>query len=338
MPETYDLVVSSPFRNYDFFAHRMRSLCGQMSLSFFFVNDTWVNEFRQKHAAGEIKARYFLDLTANQTQPNDPYTSLAKEATAAGAHVVDDPELTAASAHKAKLHQLLVQQNVPVPETIVVERSEMESFKLTPEIRSRVGVPFVVKPSWGDSGVGVHLDGKSKYDLEMSAEECPNSDSFLIQQRVSMKDLGRHKGWFRMYHICGTVIACWWDPVSHEYHLVTPNQVRKYKLTALRRIMLSIARISKMKKFSAEICLDDKGKFYAVDYVNADPDMNPRSFYENGVPDEVVRYIVWLLFNDCMRVVKQGQGFFDQELTESEADAGWLEKRKLEQRQQASRS
>jgi hypothetical protein len=28
MPTTYDIVLSSPFHNYDFFAHRMRELCG----------------------------------------------------------------------------------------------------------------------------------------------------------------------------------------------------------------------------------------------------------------------------------------------------------------------
>ena len=47
-----------------------------------------------------------------------------------------------------------------------------------------------------------------------------------------------------------------------------------------------VAEISQMKKFTSGICLHEDGKFYAVDYVNADPDINPRSFYPNGVPDE----------------------------------------------------
>jgi hypothetical protein len=218
-----------------------------------------------------------------------------------------------------------------VPETIVVPRSDLKTFRITDEIKSRVGVPFVVKPAWGDSGVGVNVDGQTEADLLRSAEECGNSDAFLIQKRLVMKDLGRHKGWFRMYFVCGTVIACWWDPVSHVYHLVTPAQVKKHKLSALGKIMRGIAKISKMTKFSAEICLHEDGKFYAIDYVNADPDMNPRSYYENGVPDEVVRHIVWLLFYEAMHTVKRGQGFFDEDLMESEADADWLERRRLEQ-------
>ena len=46
MPQkTYDIVLSSPFSNYDFFAHKMRELCGQMDLTFFLADDVWVHEF-----------------------------------------------------------------------------------------------------------------------------------------------------------------------------------------------------------------------------------------------------------------------------------------------------
>jgi hypothetical protein len=211
-----------------------------------------------------------------------------------------------------------------------VNRSELDSFKITDEIKAKVGVPFVVKPAWGDSGVGVIMDGNSEDDLRKSAEQTPKSDAFLIQQRLTMKKLGSHIGWFRMFHICGTVIPCWWDPISHEYHMVTPSQIKRYKLSPLRRIVKSIARVSKMKKFTSEICLHEDNKFYTVDYINADPDMNPRSFYNTGVPDEIVRHIVWLLFFEAMKIVKKGHGFFDEDLVDSESDA-WLERRRIEQ-------
>ena len=311
MPESYDLVLSSPFPNYRFFAHKMRELCGQMNLSFFLVNDTWVNEFRRKLEDREIAVRVLLDLTANQTIDDDPYLLLAKEVNRQRGHVIDDPDLTAYSAHKARFHQMLVQNQIPVPETIMVGRNELNSFKITQEIKDRVGVPFVVKPAWGDSGVGVVIDAQSEDALHWSAEQTPNSDTFLIQKRLQPVELGNQLGWFRMFHICREVIPCWWNPVSHEYQLVTPAQIRNDKLAPLRSIMRGIARISKMKKFTSEICLHQDGNFYAVDYVNADPDMNPRSFYPNGVPDEVVRHVVWLLFYEGLHMVKRGHGFFD---------------------------
>jgi len=332
--EPYDIVVSSPYSNYDFFTHKMQELCGQWSLTFFMVDDTWVNEFYQKLRAREISARVLFDLTANQILEDDIYVKLAREAKRQGSFVIDDPDVTATVAHKGRFHQVMLDNRIPVPETIVVKRSALHKFRITDEIKKRLGTPFVVKPAWGDSGVGVIMDAYAEDALAQSAELAPNSDAFLIQKRLKMKKLGSHAGWFRMFHVCGEVIACWWDPVSHEYHLVTPAQVKRFRLGALKRIMRGIARASKMKKFSSEICLHEDGKFYAIDYLNADPDMNPRSFYDNGVPDEVVRHIVWLLFHEAMKIVKRGQGFFDSDLADADADADWLERRRLEQRAQ----
>ncbi len=201
MAETYDIVLSSPFSNYDFFGHKMRELCGQMNLSFFLVNDVWVKEFTQKLQQREIRVRVLLDLTANQATEDDPYLLLAREVKRQRGHVIDDPDITATVAHKGKCHQMLVENNIPVPETVIVSRSELDTFKITDEIKARVGVPFVVKPAWGDSAVGVVLDGYCEDELRQSAEQAPNSDSFLIQRRLKPKQLGDHVGWFRLLPI-----------------------------------------------------------------------------------------------------------------------------------------
>ena len=305
----------------------MRELCGQMNLSFFLVNDTWIDEFYRKLRAREISVRVLLDLTANQTVENDPYLLLAREVKRQHGHVIDDPDVTAKAAHKGRFYQMLVYNEIPVPGTIVVDRTELDTFKVTDAIKKRLGVPLVVTPAWGDSGVGVEVDATSEEALHWSAEQVPNSDSFLIQQRLRPVNVGNHLGWFRLFHICREVIPCWWNPVTHDYQLVTPAQIRQYKLAPLRRIMRGIAQVSQMKKFTSEICLHEDGNFYAIDYVNADPDMNPRSFYPNGVPDEVVRHIVWLLFYEEMHLVKRRHGFFDDELVESESSLNWLEQR-----------
>ena len=333
MTQYYDVVLSTPFSNYHFFAHRLRELCGQMNLSMFVVDDVWVEEFTQKLRSGEVGVRVMLDLTANQTVEGDPYLELAREAKRQHSHVIDDPDVVAVVAHKARFHQTLVNNRIPVPETVMVDRDELSSYKVTDQVRNLVGSPFVVKPAWGDSGVGVIVNADSEFDLLKSAEQAPNADSFLIQQHVTPRLLGRYLGWFRLLYICGETIPCWWDPSTHQYHLVTPAEQRAYRLGPLHRIMRGVARASKMRKFSSEICLNDAdGKFYLVDYINADPDMNPQSFYTNGVPDEVVRHVVWLLFYEAMNIVKRGHGFFDEELSESDASRNWLERRRIEQR------
>jgi len=320
MLANYDVVLSSPFPNYDFFAHRLRELCGQLNLTYFGADKVWVSDFLQKLKKKEISVRVLLDLSNNQTIAEDPYMMLAREVKKQGGHVIDDPEITSVVAHKGLFHQIMLENNILVPETIIVGRNDIENFKVNNEIKDIVGVPFVVKPAWGDSSTGVILDGCSQYDLLKSAEQAPESDAFLVQRLVKPKPLGEYVGWFRMFHIINEVIPCWWNPTSHEYHLVSPVQRQKYKLGPLVRIVKDIARVSKMKFFTSEICLDLDGHFYTVDYINADPDMNPRSFYANGVPDEVVRHIVWLLVIECMRIIMKGRGYFDVELDGSDID------------------
>ena len=148
-------------------------------------------------------------------------------------------------AHKGYFHQILLDNKVPVPETIVVNKDDIDSFEVDVEVVPRVGLPFVVKPAWGDSGLGVVMDGYSKAAIYKSALEARKWDAFLLQRFVEPQQLGNHAGWFRLYYICGQIIPCWWDPKSHEYHLVTPGQVRRYKLEPLQRIVRGIARVAK---------------------------------------------------------------------------------------------
>jgi len=86
----YDIVLSSPFPNYDFFAHRMRELCGQLNLTCFVADKVWVNDFLQKLHQKEIAVRVLLDLSNNQTKEDDPYLLLAREAKRQKAYVIDE--------------------------------------------------------------------------------------------------------------------------------------------------------------------------------------------------------------------------------------------------------
>ena len=318
--KTYDFVLASPFSNYDFFAHRMRELCGQLNHTFFPADEMWVTEFLQKLQEKEIGVRVLLDLSNNQTNPDDPFLMLAKETKRQGAYVIDDPDITGVVSHKAMFHQIMLENRILVPETIIVSREELNSFRVTNDIKALVGVPFVVKPAWGDSSLGVLMEGSSHYDLLKSAELAPNSSAFLVQRRLDSKSLGSHKGWFRLFHIIDEVIPCWWNPSNGEYQMITPAQYRYHKLAPLVRIMKDIARVSKMKFFTSEICLDEDGEFYVVDYINADPDMNPRSYFADGVPDEIVRHIVWKLVMDGRRIIMRKRGYFDTSLEASHSD------------------
>ncbi|NQW21973.1 MAG: hypothetical protein HQ475_00855 [SAR202 cluster bacterium] len=323
---SYDVVLAGGSQ---FFASRLRELCGQLDLSFFLVEPLWINEFLAKLRQGDLKVEVLIEMAAELYDPNDPYLQMAKEVKRQGGHVIDDPDVGAVMAHKGRFHQILVENQVPVPETIIVQRKELKGFRLTDEITDRVGVPFVVKPGWGGGGQGVIVNAQTKEDLLRSAEMAPNSDSFMIQRRLTPKQLEGHLAWFRVFHVLGEIIPCWWEPGSGVYQLLSPLQRRLYHLRPVTTITRDIARISRMHLFSTEVCLTEDGKFFAVDYLNTDPDMNPKSFYRSGVPDEVVRRIAWQLVDHAMHVARRRHGSFDDELDEKDLDWGDRRRRGL---------
>lgn len=324
MVQIYDVVLVT---TEGYFASRFREFCGQFNLPFFLVDPMWVNDFLARVKEGEIRVRMLVDMASDARDPDNVYFTLAKEVKAAGAYVINDPDLGAVAAHKGLFHVMLAENGVPVPSSVIVQRSQLETYQISEELKSQLGVPFVVKPGWGGGALGVNVNARTKQDLLKCAELAPNSDSFLIQRRIKPKDLEGHIAWFRVFHVLGEVIPCWWEPPFNQYQLVTPMQMQVYRLGALRRIVRDIARVSKVEFFSTEICYTTEREFLAVDYLNTDCDMHPKSFFPTGVPDEVVRHIAWLLVHRGMSLVKRGHGYFDEELEEKDVD--WSERRKL---------
>jgi len=319
----YDIALSF---TQEFFSSRVRELCGQFDLSFFLVEPIWAYDFVRKLQEDEVRVRVLIDMGSDAFEPDNLYFLLAQEVKRTGGYVINDPDYAKVAAHKGLVHEMLVQGGVPVPETVIVKRSELERFRLTDEIKAYVGMPFVVKPGWGGGALGVILDGHSEADLLKSAKMAAGSDSFLIQRRLYPKTLEGHIGWFRGIHIFGQVIPCWWEPPANQYQVITPLQERLYKLRPITKIVKDIGRVTKTKFFSTEVALNRDDKFLAVDYVNTGPDMHPKSFWPTGVPDEVVRHVAWSLVDHAMSLIQRKRAPFVEELEKKDVD--WGERRK----------
>ena len=122
------------------------------------MNGIWVNEFRRNLESRDVGFWVLLDLIANQTTEADPFLLLASEVKHERGHLIDDPDITLRSAHNRSFHQLPMENGIPVPETAVVDRNEIGSFKIAPGIKERMGAPLVVKPARDDSGVSLVVD------------------------------------------------------------------------------------------------------------------------------------------------------------------------------------
>lgn len=298
----------------EFFSHRMRELCGANNLSFFLIDRVWLEPFMKKLEQGEVSVGVLIDFASDPYAPHDRYYRLAKSVKASGGHVIDDPDRSPLTTHKGRFHGVLVQNGISVPETVLVAWADLEKFRLTDEILQRVGTPFVVKPAWGSGGLGVRIDAAREADVLDSAAAVPGSDAVMLQRRIVPKLLAGRPAWFRVFHVCGEIIPCWWDPRMGDYRMVSPLERHKYGLAALDRIVHKIAQLSKMEFFSTEIALTDGDRLVAVDYLNDECDMHAKSYWPDGVPDELVRRVVHLLVQKAITIVKKHP--FENELLE----------------------
>lgn len=301
--KVYDVVLSYDCQVEEHFSHRIREGCALSGLSFFLLDHIWVREFLRKLRRGTIGVRVLIDMSSATFLSQDLFYRVAKEVKRQGGTVINDPQRARVATDKARFHRLLERHGVPVPPTVVVPLSKVDSFRLTRRMRRTLGDPFIIKPAWGGGGSGV-VRGHSEADIRRSIEQF-YSNAYLLQNIIVPREFDGRVAWFRVFHVFGELIPCWWDPASNVYHMVSPYEVQQYGLGPLRDIALNIAVLSQMDFFSTEITVTPEGDYFVIDYLNDECDMRVKSYYTTGVPDEVVRRIAHLLVQNAVRIVKK---------------------------------
>ncbi len=194
------------------------------------------------------------------------------------------------SIDKANIHGDLLLRGLQLPLTVILPPHETEP-EIDPRILEPFVKPFVVKPAKGGGGVGVALNATEALHV-LQTRSTMRHQRFLIQQRIEPQILGGRRAWFRVYHVCGTIIPCWWDDKTHRYAILTPADHAVVNADELARIVRIVAEVAQLDFFSTEIALDRDGKYIVIDYVNDPCDMRLQSKYFDGAPDTVVRQIV----------------------------------------------
>jgi hypothetical protein len=201
---------------------------------------------------------------------------------------INRAEVSKWSEDKATMHLELISAGVHTPYTILlppfIEQPILPNFDL-----SHLGHQFVIKPSLEGGGEGVILGAFSMDQVLRARMEFPEQ-KYLIQATVTPRTIHGKPAWFRVFYAVGETFPCWWNPLTHVFSRVTPQDEHKYELNSLREITQRIASICKLDWFSTEIALTLE-KFIAVDYVNDAIDTRLQSKAVDGVPDEVMQGI-----------------------------------------------
>jgi hypothetical protein len=200
---------------------------------------------------------------------------------------------------KTQLHSLLVSAGVDVPQTIILP-SYFDEPDLPGMDLLALGENFAIKPAHGSGGVGV-LTNASSWQQVHTARQEHATDKYLLQAHITPKQLDIRPAWFRLIYCAGQIYTCWWDPGSHLYTPLTPDERQYYALERLEDPVGIISRLCGLDLFSTEIAFTPDDRFIVVDYVNDQIDLRLKSRVLQGVPDaivgEIAERLVGLLVN-----------------------------------------
>jgi hypothetical protein len=283
-----DLAILWEWEYDEDFVTIVNAKCRQFGLSTFLIHPFNLTEVLGAAERNEFSAGSFFDRASDS---NPAFEPLVQHLTNLDSLPVNDPQNFDVALDKAAMHHRLIEQGINVPYTIILSPArDWTKIKIGELIR--LGEPFIIKPALGGGGIGVELNAKTLFDI-VRAREAKSKECFLLQEKVIPLHFGELRGWFRSFYVCGRVIVCWWDDITHIYRVATGEEEKIYGLNKLRAHTLKIAEISRVNFFSTEFAIVDKDTFVAVDYVNDQCDMRLKSVHPDGVPDEVVEQIAY---------------------------------------------
>ncbi|MCL6431832.1 MAG: hypothetical protein K6V36_13390 [Anaerolineae bacterium] len=237
-------------------------------------------------AAGRLRLRSLLDR-ASDARPE--FLPLSRHAEGAGAQILNPVHHQDRACDKARNHLLLATHGIPVPFTVIAPPFIRDPSP--PVLPAALGRPFIVKPAGGSGSEGVILDAQTVADVQ-HARRTFWRDRYLLQQRVYPRQLEGRRAWFRVFYVCGSVIPCWWDDVSHAYAPLSPDDEVRLGLTGLGPLARRIGELMALDFFTTEIVLGCDGRLLCVDYANSPCDMRLQSQHHDGVPDAIVDQVV----------------------------------------------
>ncbi len=292
--QIFDFAIGWPATDakHELFINALKTECKARKLNFICITDSSLKRLTSAIQRGKLRIRFYLDMASETFDPKDRFTRFAYCLKDSGTRIVADPDDVKEAADKSITHFDLLSDKIAVPYTLVIRNWE-PTRRLTFTEKRKLGLPFVIKPAlgYGQKGVKIITQRRTLKQIA-SARRFSRGDNFLLQEFIQPLTLGGLAAWFRVYHLFGEIIPCWWDPQTHANRQLTLKEMDEYRLLPLLRMTSEIARITHIDWFSCEIAVSRKNrKFLAIDYMNDQCAIYPKSQHKDGIPDDLIVYI-----------------------------------------------
>jgi glutathione synthase/RimK-type ligase-like ATP-grasp enzyme len=278
----FDLGILWEWKYDERFVRLIDALCQRSGKTSYLVWPLNFNESMARILSGELRFRVLLDR-ATDSEP--AFLGIVRLHQQGQNRIINMPEKAIRTHNNALMHLEFMNGGVNVPYTLMISPDKT----IDDRALEVIGRPFVIKPVEGlGGGEGVFLGAKTVAEVERVRKQYPGKQ-ILVQENIIPRKLNQRRCWFRVFYICGKVIPCFWDDLTHIYHRLSPEEEMVF--SELKRITEKIKEIIGLEFFSTEIVQTEQGKFVVVDYVNDQCDMRFQSDTPDGVPDSVVEEI-----------------------------------------------
>ena len=284
--QIYDLAIAHDWEYDADFIQLIVNAARKGRLSCYTVDQQNLQQTLHDLQAGELGFQFLFDR-ASDTSPE--FRSIQDLLKKENIEIIDPVEKLRWASDKATMHLEFIANGLQTPFTIILDPfDESREVRLSVQELHRLGRPFVVKPAnTTGGGIGVVEGAESLQDVLEARKEF-QSDKYLLQEKIVPLQMDGKRFWFRGFFSCGLVQCCWWDDQSHLYYELQKQEMKRYNLSPLFKIVEKIAAISHLSFFSTEISQSKDGQFIVIDYVNESCDMRQKSRYADGVLDDVV--------------------------------------------------
>lgn len=260
----------------------------------YIVHQYNVHETLNKVSNNELFFEYYLDRASDEDELFEP---LAQLITSKDTIVINPYSIVEESVDKVKTYKKLKRTELNFPTTYILPPYlQKPNYKISKSRLEKIGLPFVVKPSYyTGGGDGVYENVYSYEEIQKIRQELPD-DHYLIQKKVDTVDLDFGRAWLRVFYLLGEIIPVWWDDKTHIYREITNQEYLDFEVEEIVESTKKIAAITKMDYFSSEFTINSDDEFVAIDFVNDQCDFRFKSKHPDGVPDRIVRDFAEKLF------------------------------------------
>ncbi len=294
----YDLGVAWNWEYDREFVKLIQEVFCQNNLTVLDIRKDNVEEIFSLLKDGKLQFRYFLDRASDEDDMFQPMARfiLQHDPTVHGISpcLINLHDEQVRAADKATMHLEFLAHDIEVPYTIIISPyHHKQEIEITTSELAKLGLPFIIKPAnTTGGGIGVVLGAETREEI-IEARQFHKNDKYLLQETIRPVVRAGRRAWFRVFYAFGDILPSWWDDVSHIYSLLSEDEERQVDIERLKAITGRIHTICRLEFFSTELVYTDDRRCVAVDYVNELCDMRMQSQCADGVPDALVRRIVF---------------------------------------------